>query len=116
MPIFVGSRGKTLVVAIGIVAALLVYGAWKRHHPASPLVDQSARVAAEANASTCTDTGYYVISRLDDSKQVIYDCAFASSADKCVIEQGGIASDATAEVKLLFATALGGAKPSCLAS
>lgn len=55
-------------------------------------------------------------SRLDGSKQIVYDCVMPSGATKCVTESGGIASDETAVVRLLFSNSLSGGKPTCVSS
>ncbi len=75
--------------------------------------DQSAQIAAKIGAASCTAESYEVISRLDNSKTRIYDCTL-NGKRLCVSEQNGIASDQTAVVRLLFANALGSARPSCL--
>lgn len=74
--------------------------------------DQSGTIAAQIGG-TCGETGYYVQSRLDGSKLRIYDCTTPSRGEMCVTYSGGIASDSTDEVKLLFANELGGSKPAC---
>jgi hypothetical protein len=100
------------MIVVGAIVLVIVFGSRKSH---GALADQSAQVAAVANATSCTDTGYYLQSKLDGSKEVIYDCAIPGSVwNQCVTEQGGIASNATEEVRLLFANALGGQRPSCL--
>jgi hypothetical protein len=75
--------------------------------------DNSAAVAAESGASNCSSSGYYLRSRLDGSQQVIYDCQFPQRM-RCVGEQGGVTSDITAEVRLLFDSTLGADKPLCV--
>lgn len=104
--------GRTAGAIVLVAVALAAYGIWHSHHNA--LADHSARVAQEANAYSCTDTGFYLTSKLDGSKQVIYDCSFGGSSSKCVTEAGGLATDATEEVQLLFADTLGSQKPSCI--
>lgn len=104
------------VIAAIIVAALFAAGVIKIPGRSSGLADHSGRVAQEAGAASCTDTGFYVQSKLDGSKQIIYDCTFPGSSpgEECVTENGGIASNATVEVRALFVNALGDNKPSCL--
>lgn len=94
----------TLTLSIVLVVGLAACGGAS---------DRSAQIASETGASSCTATDYQIISRLDNSKARIYDCTI-NGVDKCVTEQNGIASDETATVKILFANALSGGKPSCI--
>src|SRR6185369_2509623 len=75
-----------------------------------PSADQVAR---EANAEACTDSGYAIIYRADQSKHTIWDCQIGDRT-VCVGEDNGIASDITVEARLVFANALGGNRPDCL--
>jgi len=98
------------------VAAIVLVGlavkAWPHHHQA----DRAAAIQQSIGATSCDNSGYYVQSQLDGSKQIIYDCQMASGNWKCVTENGGIASDSTAEVKLLFTNTLSGGEPFCATS
>jgi hypothetical protein len=95
-----------LIVAGGI--GLYLY----HHHHGSP-VDRSDEIAKQIGADSCDQSGYEIKNRLDGSKSVIYDCDIDGRM-KCVTEDGGIPSDSTVAVKLLFADTLGTAKPYCL--
>jgi hypothetical protein len=108
-----GLRGvpwPVLVVAAAVLVALAVT-VWPHHHPA----DRSAAIQANVGADSCTISGYFIQSKLDGSKQTIYDCLMPSGSYKCVTENGGIDSDSTAVVRLLFANTLSGGKPTCIA-
>jgi hypothetical protein len=85
-----------------------------RHQILGDSGPSASSVAAKIGASSCDNSGYSVQSRLDGSKEIIFDCTMGNLATKCVTVSNGIANDATAEVKLLFANTLGASKPSCL--
>jgi hypothetical protein len=95
-----------------VVVALIVFGAVKNpfHHSGGPSPDT---VASTAGMDYCDNSGYYLQSRLDGSKQTIYDCMKGPNAH-CITMSGGIASDSTVEVRLVFQGTLGASKPSCL--
>jgi hypothetical protein len=77
--------------------------------------DRSSQIAAEiGSGASCTATRYAVIRRAEHTKTRIYDCDSAGKR-MCVTEENGIASDQTALVRILFANALSGGKPGCLA-
>ena len=95
------------------VVAVVFYAGWHFLHSNSGPADNSAAVAAQSGASDCSNSGYYLQSRLDGSKEVIYDCQFPRRM-RCVSEQGGITSDITVEVRLLFGSTLGADKPLCI--
>ena len=73
-----------------------------------------SQVATAAGASFCNNSGFYIQSKLNGDKSVIYDCRFAGKLPKCVTDSGNIASDATETVQLLFVNSLGAQKPACL--
>lgn len=75
--------------------------------------DQSDSIAQKIGASSCTAESYEVISRIDNHHSRIYDCV-VNGNELCVTEQNGIASNATAEVRLLFSNTLGADVPACL--
>lgn len=89
--------------------------------------DRSSEIAAKIHADSCKATRYAIVSRIDKSKTTIYDCTVDNTSTDangaqtfgskriCVTEENGIAHDATAEVRILFANVLGDARPSCLA-
>lgn len=77
--------------------------------------DQSNAIAAKIGASTCSAEQFEIQNRLDRSKERIYDCELHARS-VCVVEESGIARNVTAEVRLLFANALGGQRPGCLSS
>jgi len=76
--------------------------------------DKSAQVRQAAGASWCEQSGYQLLSHLDGSKTTVYDCGFPHGRERCVTMSGGITRDATEEVRLLFASTIGAAKPGCL--
>jgi hypothetical protein len=78
--------------------------------------DKSSQIAAAlGSSSSCTDTGYGIISKVDNSKTTIYDCYDGDKAKRmCVTQENGITRDATETVRFLFQGTLAGGKPSCL--
>jgi hypothetical protein len=101
-------RNLLWIVVLVLVAAGLAYYHFHKSGPSA------STVAAAANASSCTSTGFQLINRLDNSKTTIFDCQFDDGSEKCVTYSHGVASDSTEEVKIVFSTELGGTKPSCL--
>ena len=93
-----------ICIALGVVDLI--------HNPFGHGAGASS-VATLAGASSCDDSGYYLKNRLDGSEQTVYDCLIRGRS-KCVTVTGGIASDSTLEVRLLFKSVLGSAKPGCL--
>lgn len=77
--------------------------------------DHSARIADAIAAKSCTATDYEISNKLDGSKERIYDCVQFGGTRRCVTESGGIVSDATATVRLLFSDTLSGGRPGCAA-
>jgi hypothetical protein len=77
--------------------------------------DESGSIATDIGASSCSSSGYEITSKIDDSKQTIYDCLMPSGNYKCVTRENGIDNDSTETVKLLFASTLGASKPACIA-
>jgi hypothetical protein len=75
--------------------------------------DRASKIAQETGASACTRTSVGLKNRLDGTKTPIYDCTI-DGASKCVVEEGGIARDVTATVRILFADTLSGTRPACL--
>jgi hypothetical protein len=71
-------------------------------------------VATAANAVSCNDSGFYLVSNLTGKKSTIYNCTFAPAGTRCITYEGGLATDATDEVRLVFSTTLGSNRPSCL--
>jgi hypothetical protein len=104
-------KGFLVACAAGVVL-LALWG--ERHRIYGHSGPSPSTVAARIGASSCDNSGYYVQNKLDGSKAVIFDCTMSNLATKCVTMTNGIASDATAEVRLLFANTLGSTKPSCL--
>jgi hypothetical protein len=101
----VAPRALPCIAAIALIASAC---------GASATADQSTKVAAAANARSCNDSGYYVQSKLNGDKSVIYNCTMLNDNVRCVTYEGGIASDSTETVKLLWANVLSGAKPDCI--
>ena len=75
--------------------------------------NRAGQVAVDIGATTCTSSGYGIVSKVDHSKTPIYNCTL-HGRDVCVTEENGIAQDSTALVRLLFANTLSGGKPSCV--
>jgi len=73
-----------------------------------------SRVAAAAGATTCSNSGFYVRSKVTGNKSVIYNCRFAHKLPACVIFSSNIATNATDLVQLLFVDYLGPQRPACL--
>ena len=94
------------------VACLVLYVGYQHFVHRSPS-DNSSEVAAQSGALSCSRSDYYLQSRLDGSKETIYDCQFPRRM-RCVSEQGGVTSDITEEVRLLFSSTLGASKPNCI--
>lgn len=103
-----GRLAVTAVVFAGIVAVL----SWRADRAARGGRDP-AKVAAAAGASSCSSSGYYLKSRLDGEKTVIYDCVIAGRW-RCVTEKDGLASDSTLMVEAAFASVLNADRPACL--
>ena len=103
---------KTWLVPIGVILAIAAAWAYK-HHQDSKASTSPSSVAALAGARYCDDSGYYVKSRLDGSQETIYDCQFGQQM-RCVTVSGGIATNATATVRLLFTSTLSASKPTCI--
>jgi hypothetical protein len=95
-------------IFVGVVVVQAIHNQHSRSSSSS--ID---RVTSEAAADHCDNSGYYEESQITGAKQTIYDCSINGKM-KCVTENGGIASDSTEEVRLLFQSALGARKPSCL--
>ena len=105
------SRTRIAVaVAVGVLVFAGVTGYDHFRHGSASSTGQS--VAAQAGAESCTDSGYQLVNRLDNSKPTIYNCSFAAGM-KCVTVEHGIANDVTAAVKLVWASALGSQGPDC---
>lgn len=100
------------IVCIGILVYAYHRNSGVFHN--GPPADNSDAIALNIGALKCSSSGYYLTSRLDDSKLVIYDCQMPSGNYKCVTESGGIDTDSTAEVKLVFENTLGSTKPLCI--
>lgn len=98
-----------LLVVVTLVAAIGGGLYWYSHRGPS---DQSTAVQTAAGADSCSYSGYYVKTAIS-GRELVYDCTIGSQSI-CVTYKGGIASDSTALVKLLFANTLGTAKPACL--
>lgn len=95
-------------VALVVAAAFVVVAAGCDSSSSSP-----AKVAEAAGASSCDNSGYYLIIKTTGEKETIYDCSFPSG-QKCVTYANGIANDSTQTVRIVFSTALGQKQPSCL--
>jgi hypothetical protein len=77
--------------------------------------DQSTAIANQiGGGASCYESQYEITNRIDNSKTPIYVCTAAAAKPICVTYENGIASDVTAEVRLLFANTLGSSKPSCI--
>lgn len=74
----------------------------------------ASQVASAAGAKTCSDSGFYIQSKLTGNKLVIYDCRFVGRLPACVTYSGNIATNATVAVQFLFASSLGAREPACL--
>jgi hypothetical protein len=70
-------------------------------------------VAEKAGATTCEDSGYFIGYRTDHTEHTIYNCQIAGET-VCVIEDHGLATDVTAQARVVFASSLGGKRPACL--
>jgi hypothetical protein len=88
-----------------IASLVIVAGCGSSGASSSGAVD-SSKIADSAGATTCVDSGYRLATR------AIYDCQFATGPDKCVTYWGGVAKDATAEVRFVFSTAR--TRPTCI--
>jgi hypothetical protein len=99
------------LVALAAAIVLFVTGIpiIHRHH-SQPATDT---LATQIGATNCADSGYYINRYTDGKKLTIYDCGMPSGRELCVTEEGGIATNATETVRLLFRKTFG-AKPSCL--
>jgi hypothetical protein len=104
-----GIRALLVLAAVIVAGAAVLYGMGVRlpHHSS----DDSAAIGSKIGG-TCAKTTYYIQSKIDGSKQTIYDCT-VDSKEMCVTYSGGIATDSTDEVKLLFQNTLGTEEPSC---
>ena len=100
-------RGWTIiVVGVAVAAGLFV---WHRSKHSGV---GGSTVAAAAQAKACFSSGYSLRNGLTGANETIFDCSFADGFVRCVTDVGGIATDATANVQVLFANASG--KPPCL--
>lgn len=102
---------RTRTAVLGTAAALLLAFLVSACGSQAPSPSKIAEVAA---ATTCDNSGFYIESQLTGKKSTVYDCRFPSKMPECVTYSSGIASDATADVELLFANALNRTKPRCL--
>jgi hypothetical protein len=75
---------------------------------------QAQALEERLGADSCVDSGL-ALEDATGSRLAIYDCAFGARR-RCVTVQNGIASDATADVKRVFASAPGGARLACVAA
>lgn len=100
---------KKLVIYVAAAACVVSVVAGCGSATVSP-----SHVASVAGATSCDNSGFYIQSKLTGDKAVIYDCRFAEKLPKCVTYSGNIASDATEEVQLLFATSINSQHPACL--
>lgn len=72
----------------------------------------ATKVAQEASAESCADSGYRIVFRTDGSEHTIWDCQIGGKT-VCVAEEHGVASNITDLARLAFADTLNG-RPSCL--
>lgn len=98
---------------IAAIAALAVGGYLAYQHFTSDDGTSAATVAARAGAESCAATPYGLKNRVDGTTARIYDCT-SGGVRRCVTYENGVATDQTAAVRVVYATALGGARPSCL--
>jgi hypothetical protein len=112
-----GAAPKSVLTLAAIVAviAFVYFRTNLIHVTHGAAKDESASITADIGASSCSSSGYEITSKLNDSKQTIYDCLMPSGNYKCVTRENNINSDSTAVVRLLFANVLGSAKPTCIA-
>lgn len=108
------SKAKSVALLV-VAAAAAIYGAYYdgligHSGPA----DHSSEIQTAIGATSCSLSGYGIMSKLTGENEPIYDCAMPSGAEKCVTYSGGIATDSTAVVKLLFANTLSGGRPACV--
>lgn len=107
-----GTHTAFKVLMILAVISIVFGGAYALTHRSGPS-DQSSTVATTIGAQYCDSSGFQIISKLDDSKATIYNCDLDNKTI-CVTYEHGIATDETAEVKLLFANTLGSDQPDCI--
>lgn len=105
--------GKTIFVFV-ILTAIVVAVAVGAVFLSSRSSLNADDVAAAAGAQSCMASGFSITYRIDHSTATIWDCSMPSGMEKCVTYQNNIASDSTAMVRLLFATALSQSRPACL--
>lgn len=109
------AKKNSRLAIVAVVVVILGAGAFKYldARNAGPS-DRSAAIQANIGATSCSSSGYYLTSQLNGSKKIIYDCQMPSGNYKCVTESGGIDTDSTATVRLVFANTLGSTKPQCI--
>lgn len=102
-------RLSTNIALFGLMAVLLA--ACGSSHGS----DQSAQIQAKLGSNaTCYESQYQIENRLDGSKQPVYVCETPGSKVICATWSDGIASNVTAEVRILFQSTLGQEKPACV--
>lgn len=99
----------TFAVIAAVIAVTVLVVALANHGPGGTSPD---KVATMTHADWCDDSGYYVETQLA-GKQTVYDCT-TGARQRCVTVHGGIASDSTVLVRVLFADTLSTTKPACL--
>ncbi len=101
------------VIVAGLLLVAAVNWGWINSHIIHPGPSMT-EVATAANAVSCNDSGFYLVSTLTGAKTTIYNCTFAPSGTRCVTYHGGVADDATAEVRIAFSSAISSGRPSFL--
>ena len=66
-------------------------------------------------ADSCSEAGLALENQANGSREIVFDCAFPSRR-RCITVANGIARDATADVRRLFASMPGRARPDCASS
>jgi len=66
-------------------------------------------------ADSCSEAGFALENQANGSREIVFDCAFPSRR-RCITVANGIARDATADVRRLFASMPGRARPDCASS
>jgi hypothetical protein len=111
-----GAIVVAVVVVAGVAAAVLVTrGSTGGDGGATVGRGQDAfarELQKRLGADSCSNSGFALENGTDGSREVVYDCVFGSRR-RCIAVDQGIARDATADVRRLFANMGSSAHAGC---
>jgi len=113
-----GGIAVGVIAVVGVVVAVVLTRGSSGGGGTGSGPVQSAQAQAlqkQLHADSCTDAGFALENSAGGSREAVFDCAFGDRR-RCVAVGNGVACDATADVRRLFANASGGRRPACAGS